>query len=182
MRLFSSKPVIGFLALVLSCALLAPALAQKPKKGLDPKEVAKNELLDKEFLRVLQMGIKAIKVGNLDGAIKFAKEARKQRPKSGRPMLVMATAYKVKKEYNTAIQYFQQAANRFGSKKTIYEKAQALYNIAFCYELAQNRPNAIAAWQIYAAFAATYSMQNGRVLFARRRINDLQKVKGKPTN
>lgn len=170
-----------FIALV-ACLLCTTAWANKSTKKprLKPSEVAKNELIDKRFLKDYKGAIASLQAGKYGFALKQAQSALQKRPQSGRVLLVMASIYKRQKQYNNAIQYFQQAAQRLNGKKTIYEKAQALYNVAFCFEILGQRPNAIAAWQMYVSHTVAFHMRNNRVGFARKRITALQSVKGKP--
>ena len=169
----------------IGCALLFSGTAfgkraSTKKPRLKPQEVAKNELIDKAFLTPYKAGIKALQNDKFDAAIKFATAALRKRPQSGRAMLVLGTAYKRKKLYNSAIQYFRQASKVLVGKKVLYEKGQALYNIAFCFELQRQLSSAIIAWQLYVNHAATYHMQNSQVAFARQRVKILQTVKGPP--
>lgn len=175
------------LTVCLTLVIPSPVAARKktPKKAskkprLHPKEVAKNELIDKRFLQPYKAGIKALHDGKLDAALKFAQQAIRLRPQSGRAMLIMGTAYKRKKMYSSAIQYFQQAAKVSRGKAMLYEKGQALYNVAFCFELQNQRSNAITAWQLYLSHAATYHMNNSQTEFARKRTQILRSVKGPP--
>ena len=155
------------------------AKGKEPKpKGykLDPKAVAANELLDKKFLKIYRTAISQLISGQLDAAIATAQSALSFRPNSGRIYALIGAAYKRKKDYAQAITNFQQAVTRFDDRKELFEKASALYNIAFCYELMNNSSAAIAAWQIFINLVSTSPHHAASLAFARKRIQDLKAV------
>jgi tetratricopeptide (TPR) repeat protein len=147
--------------------------ANKTNAELDPQSVAKNELLDREFLTIYHQAIKHLTAQQADDAISSARTALKKRPNSARAVAVIATAYKIKKDYAQAIKYFQQATDLFNDKTQRFEKASTLYQIAFCYELLGQRSSAIAAWQIYITIASNYPQEATSLAFARERIKTL---------
>jgi tetratricopeptide (TPR) repeat protein len=149
---------------------------KKAREEVIKKQAEKNELFDKEFMEMYKDGQRKFLAGQYDQVIGVAQNLLRKR-RSGRATVLMATAYKAKALYPRAIELFQQAASLFDDKSEFYEKAQALYNVAFCYELAKNRTAAISSWQLYINFASNYPQEANSVAFARGRINTLNSVK-----
>lgn len=160
---------------------VAWAETEKEKEARDKmiKEKAQqDELFDVNFLKIYREAqIKFIQQ-SYDQVIGMAQNLLRMR-KSARAMFLMATAYKAKALFPRAIDLFQQAAANFDDKSQFYEKAQSLYNVAFCYELAKNRAQAISGWQLYINFANNYPQESASVAFARARIELLNSVKEK---
>lgn len=143
------------------------------------KEKAKqDELFDAKFMKMYKEAQVKFIQQSYDQVIGITQNLLRTR-KSGRALFLMATAYKAKAIFPRAIDLFQQAASAFDDKSQFYEKAQALYNVAYCYELAKNRSQAISAWQLYINFANNYPQESASVAFARSRIEILNSVKTK---
>lgn len=160
-------------ALGLALLLAGPAFAEK--KSAKPK----HELQNKKFLEEYKNALQKYQTGSIDGAIGAAQMALRTWPKSPRLLALLGWCYKTKKLHSKAIDYFQRASNLFNGKSEFFEKGQALYNVAFCYELMQQRPAAIAAWKVFIAFASNYPQEARSLAFARARVQALTSVKSK---
>lgn len=184
-RSWASALLIGALLLVPTALMAAPKVAAKKKAapivklkdGLDVAAVKKNELLDKQFLDLYNRAAQSLLRRDINAGYTLIQAAQRLRPNSARLFGLYGTMYKLNKQYKQAIRFYQLAANGFKEKTESFEKFQALYNIAFCYELQKNRSAAIAAWQIYLTLASKFPQQKAGVAFASKRIKDLASVK-----
>lgn len=145
----------------------APAKVKKPQ----------HPLLDKKFRTLFRQARTQIVADQHDAAIVTARKMMALWPTSARALMIIATAYKGKKLYVQAVDFFRRSANAFSRKTEFFERAQALYNVAYCFELQKQRQSAIAAWQTYLNFASAYNQEAASVSFARKRIKMLRSVK-----
>ncbi len=176
------KSLSRFIPAVLLFAIMLmstqPTTAAPLGRKLDAKAVKKNELLDRQFLSLYKRAIQNLLRRDVNTAYTLIQAAQKIRPTSPRLYALYGAMYKTNKQYKEAIKFFKVAAEKFKTKSELYEKLSALYNVAFCYELAGSRPSAIAAWQSYVSFAASYPKVAKHVDFARLRMKNLAKVQG----
>ena len=165
------------LGLLVAALVLSPSAFGQTDPDLLAKYAEKNELLDAAFIKLLRNAESKFASREFDAAIGLAQNALNKRPSSGRATALVGYAYKAKKLYGQAIPYLQKAAGLFDDKTEFFEKGQALYNVAFTYELMRQRDAAIGAWQTYLGFASNYPQEAQGVTFARERIAALQSVK-----
>ncbi|GEM_PF-5874270 len=169
---------VGLLCGIHSAAWAETEKEKEARDKMIKEKAQQDELFDVDFMKVYREAqIKFIQQ-SYDQVIGMTQNLLRMR-KSARAMFLMATAYKAKGLYPRAIDLFQQAAGTFDDKSQFYEKAQSLYNVAFCYELAKNRAQAISGWQLYINFANNYPQESASVAFARARIELLNSIKDK---
>lgn len=175
-RMIRKVALVGVVAASGLPFVVGSASAQTDPEMLK-KFAEKNELLDQSFVKLLRRAESKFASREFDAAIGLGQSALNKRPSSGRATALIGYAYKAKKMYGQAIPYFQKAASLFDDKTEFFEKGQALYNVAFSYELMKQKDAAIGAWQTYLGFASNYPQEAQGVTFARERIAALQSVK-----
>ena len=160
------------LVLALLLSLTTPALAKKPKTS----NKNKHELTIKDFRAEHQKIIDKILEGKGNVALGIARTILGRYPRSGRAHLLMGFVYKAQKKYASAINFFKKSAGLFDTQTDFFEKGQALYNVAFCHELAKERQKALASWQVYLSHTNANLREVSGAEFARARIIALKTV------
>ncbi|HAA54501.1 MAG TPA: hypothetical protein DCE42_07075 [Myxococcales bacterium] len=171
----------NFLRSCLACCLALAMYAPLNTYAAPKKKKFKitSELQNTKFMSMYKEALQKLRVGQVDTAIGTATGLLRTYPRSPRTLSLLGYAYKTKKMYNKAIDYFQRSSRLFNEKSEFFEKGQVLYNAAYCYELLKKRLAAVAAWNVYVSFASSFPQEAASVAFARARIQALQSVKVK---
>ena len=166
--------VLGAVALAAAVALLTSVPTAALAKA---KAKKKTGLANPKFVKVYLDIARALTQGRHSVALGYAMAGVKRFPSSGRMQFLLGSAYRSQKVYGKAIAAFRKAASMLNKRNSFYEKAQAMYNVAFCLELSKQHSAALAEWQLYVRFVGGFPQEAASAAFARERIKALSTAK-----